>query len=192
MKKTIVIHAFIGFLICGLFASCGSQSLPESFTQTDTAYTFKAYGMQLQLPWNPYAYSSDLQRYANDSSFGGEPRTISIARDFGPEQVRIAVTAGKYKSSPYALGTWFDDMKKIKTQYGVEDVPFEKSYPASVDSIEKLIIKGTFTKANRQFDVRAEYMHQGLFMWQIQTIYPQGNADIAAAVDRIFNSVTFN
>lgn len=145
--------------------------------------------MQLQLPWNPYAYSSDLQRYANDSSFGGEPRTISIARDFGPEQVRIAVTAGKYKSSPNALGTWFDDMKKIKTQYSVEDVPFEKSYPAPIDSIEKLIIKGTFTKANRQFDVRAEYMQQGLFMWQIQTIYPQGNADIAAAVDRI---VTFN
>lgn len=191
MKKTIFIQVFIGFLICGLFASCGSQSLPDLFTQTDTVYTFKAYGMKVKLPWNPYANSSDLQRYANDSSFDGEPRTVSIARDFGSEQVRIAITAGKYKSSPYALGTWSDDMKKIKAQYDVEDIQFEKSYPVAVDSIEKLIIKGTFTKANRQFDVRAEYMQQGLFMWQIQTIYPQGNADIAAAVDRIFNSVTF-
>lgn len=147
--------------------------------------------MELQLPWNPYAYSSDLQRYANDSSLDGEPRTVSIARDFGPEQVRIAITAGKYKSSPYALGTWSDDMKKIKAQYDVEDIQFEKSYPVAVDSIEKLIIKGTFTKANKQFNVRAEYMQKGLLMWQIQAVYPQGDANIDAAVDRIFKSVTF-
>lgn len=192
MRKTIIIHAFIGLLMGGLFASCDSQSLPDSFTQIDTAYTFKAYGMKLKLPWNPYAYSSDLQRYANDPSFGGEPRTVSIARNFGSEQVRIAITAGKYKSSPYALGTWSDDMKKIKAQYDVEEILFEKSYPIPVDSIEKLIIKGTFTKANRQFDVRAEYMQKGLFMWQIQAVYPQGDTNIDTAVDRIFNSVTFN
>lgn len=191
MKKTIFIQVFIGFLICGLFASCGSQSLPDLFTQTDTVYTFKAYSMKLKLPWNPYAYSSDLQCYTDASSFDGEPRTVSIARDFGPEQVRIAIIAGKYKSSPYALGTWSDEMKKIQTQYDIEDLHFEKSYPAPVDSIEKLIIKGTFTKANKQFDVRAEYMQKGLFMWQILAVYPQGDTNIDTAVNRIFNSVTF-
>lgn len=188
MKKNSVLLLF-SILLGLVLSSCGAPPMHKTFSQLDTTYMIKAYGLEMQLPWDPCVDNPHLRKLVNDSVFSNEIRQFEIQRTWQPENVYVDISFGRYAGIPNVSRQWDQNSNRIKESYQVADIIHNTSKSQRPDSVDLVAYTGQISKKDSIFLIRNDIFWKGSCMWSICIVYPDGDPAIKENVNRIFNSL---